>query len=434
MKGSALRRIGLLRNVHLNLGDEAMLSAEIALLREAFPGRELRVFTDDPEGARDRYQCTATESDVVLLHPFAPGVSRRLDAIARAQSLVAAAGRKAREKAYVPFACRRFLVAAEELSQGREPRGLSKAQSELLKQLSAMDLIVAGGSLVPSVPHTEKCRTAVLRALRVLNKPVILHGLSVFRRDEQGSVYHDCARIILRDPARSRQHAESCDIPAGRLLDGVDPALTLRPGSEERARSFLESCGAGRQRFAAVNLRSGAREQDLRLLSSELQRLARDGRFDRVLLFGMQHHPAEDDRRILSEFQTILQPLASTLVTARLAPELLKAVLALAEFAAVCRYHGAVFCLASAVPVLGLSVSSEYDLKLEGVYSMYERQDWFCAAGAFEPNRLRLVAAASPEDRCALAAMTSRLAPRQNVLIGAILDVLGLSKNSAASA
>lgn len=57
-------------------------------------------------------------------------------------------------------------------------------------------------------------------------------------------------------------------------------------------------------------------------------------------------------------------------------PIWLKSVLGQAFCALTIRYHGAIFGLTQAVPTIGFSVSSEYNVKLSGVFQMFNEENW----------------------------------------------------------
>jgi polysaccharide pyruvyl transferase WcaK-like protein len=411
MPADARPLIALLRNVHANLGDEAMLECEIAALRDL--GARLVVLTDDPEAVSSRYAVQAEYSDVCLLNPWHGKATRVADRAAWSFPPLARLARGARHRFVLPHQCNRFLLGAD----------LPGAQARLRAILDEAQVIVSGGGLIPSVPHMERIRTTVLEAAHAKGTPVIFSGQTIYRRGDSAAPYRFGTHLVTRD-SRSRDNAISCGFPEARIVDGVDPAFLLPAAPEAETSDLLARYGLGGVRFAAVNVRSGVTLAAMEGLAQMLESLAREGRFERILAFGMQDHSAELDARWVRALRA--NPRVAGVMTRWPSPGVLKGVLARADFVATCRYHAAVFALTSARPVMALSISPEYDLKLRGILDQFGRQDWLfpVSAGAslagargdwFDPGTAAALAASA----ASLARRTSRLIETVEVALGA---------------
>lgn len=408
----------LLRNVHRNLGDEAMLACEIDELRR-FCGEGLTVLTDEPDRVARQYGVRAGYSDVTLINPWRHTGSSRVEQRIWSFPAVARPLRFLRNRVVIPQWRNRFLRA---VTQNTED--WVGAQAEFVNTLRSASAVVMGGGLVPSVQHLESARIAVLRALKHWDRPVILHGVTVFRRHQPDAAYRLASTILTRDHA-SVDNSRSCGVPAESIIEGVDPAFALAPASEAETTAFLEQAGIGKMRFAAVNARSGL---DMEPFARRIRELAGQGRFERVLLFAMQDHGAENDSIVLGRMRMLLGDLAGPIVPRWPNAGLLKSVLSRAVWAASCRYHGVVFALCAGCPVLANSVSPEYDAKLLGILEQFGRTHWLERASrppdAARRNEMEWFAPNTPKE---LAQRWAALARRTGALIETLSRTLNQS-------
>lgn len=354
-----------------------MLSAEISFLRSHFPNLPLHVLTDDPAAVSTRYGVPASSSDVTLLDPWA-GAPR--NPAAALPTVLRAPARFLRNHVTLPLQCRRFLRAAT----APAAPSLPPSQAQLLSVLRRSRLILSGGGLMPSVPHIDTARRTLLAAAASLNIPYILNGQSIYRSDSPYAPYSNAHAILLRDPSASRSNALSCGVSPSRLIDSFDPVFCTPLPAASLAESLLADANPAREPFAAISLRPGLSNSALSETAAQLLRLADTGIISRFLLCGLQFHPTASDIPILSCLQSLLGPAAVVLPPFHETPVLLPALLSQARFTLAARYHAALFSLAAGTPAFGLSVSSDYSLKLSGAFESFHRPEWLLKS----PNHL----------------------------------------------
>ena len=412
-------RIALLRNVHRNLGDEAMLACEISMLRERFGGN-LIVLTDEPDRVRACYGVEAAYSDVTLINPWQGAAAGAAERTLWAAPRVAAIGRFLRHRFVLPRIRRKFLTEAKRTDAHRFPG----EQLRFFQELAGADVVVSGGGLIPSVAHMEAARSAALEAVWALGKPVVLHGQTIYRRNDPAAPYRFARTLVTRD-STSKENALSCGFDDARIVEGVDPAFSLPLSRPDATEAMLTKIGLGGARFAAVNIRSGLDAGAIVRLARRIRSLASQGHFERVLLFGMQSHAAENDLHAILPLRSLLGDLAVEPVIDWPTPAMLKAVIGRAEWVAGCRYHAAVFALTMGRPLLALSVSSDYDLKLSGILAQFGKSHWLerpSVAPSVEASNEREWF--RPEARRELTRITASLAGRRSVLARCVSGLL----------
>ncbi len=373
----AARHVVLVRNTFDNLGDVAMLACELDALRRYAPGARVTALSDDRSLCAQFPEVTWGEGDLAL-SPAVPQTARAIARRAQPQSsrIRAAAGR-----AWSGFAApyrrrsiQRFTGAAERLAAGDASTGLPARPRRLLESLRSADLVIGGGALMGSVPAVSDGRRAVYRALRALGVPYVLNGVSLTDPWTDGT-FSGAALVVVRDRLFSAARALQCGVPPERLVEAVDPAFALPPADADQVRATLESLALASRAFLAVNVRQtepARLAQVLAGLAATLPHAARQLHAGTVLLFGMQQFRENHDGDALERLRRLIAPeLPVRVWMPDQNPALLKGVLAEARAVVSCRYHGAVFGLSSGVPTVGLVVSSDYDVKLRGLFQWY---------------------------------------------------------------
>lgn len=300
------------------------------------------------------------------------------------------------------------------------PSRPSPARRVFWEQVALADLIISGGGLIPAVAHIEWARSNTLRRCREMNKPVILHGQTIYRENDPEAPYRWATCIVVRDAGESRRRAESCGVPPMAILDGVDPALLLPAAEPDRLNEFLSRNALRPGQYVAVNLRSGLSQAQISRIRDFLTGCHASQPSLRFLFFGMQSHQSEDDALAIKAFLRHVPNLDPVCIPGWTDPGLLKAVLGAAAFNLATRYHAAVFALSSGIAALGVSISPEYDLKLSGIFNQFSHPEWFYSHLDDRPLQ-----APSP-DASGLAASLSRLAPRAGLLCSCVNDIMKL--------
>ena len=369
-----MMQIALLRNLFRNLGDEAMLACELAAIRARLPSSSIVLLVDEPTEAASSFAASTAHSDIVLMRPHSgAGVPSALKKSASG----------------LPVAAWRTLMIGA-FEQRMLPRALvPRSIAELRNQLAAADVVIAGGSLLPSQRALYETREAVFRTLARLGKPLVLSGQSLYPFAGRAAPYRLATRIVLRDDCFSRAHGIAAGLRDQQLVDGVDPAFALPPAEAAAVESELAALGiAGGERYIAVSLRSGSLPfQNIAqaLRSAVSQKLA-----DSVLLFGMQRYWRDHDGEVLRPFEQQLTGLCVRSAPAWPAP-VLKGVLSRARAVVACRYHAAVFSLTSGTPSVSVAASPEYEWKLRGIYHQFDHPGWLTGPDQFEATLLDLL-------------------------------------------
>lgn len=428
------RRLILLRNSFSNLGDIAMMEAEIRALLQHIPEAHLTVLSDDHRLAGQFASVQWGEGDLVLSGP----ASARTRAAARwalASSprwIGKVAGRALSRSAatYRTHSVARFLEAARRLARGESPPSLPPTERQLLDALRRADLVIGGGGLIGRIPAIADARRALYQALRDLRVPYVLHGLSL-TDDWNDGTYSSASLVVVRDRRTSLKRALECGVPETRLLSVIDPAFMTKPPDVEPA---LQPLGLSPGRYLAVNVREF--ETPLAKAGTLLDQFAagviqgaRRANVDHVLLFGMQRYLANNDELWLTALQKRLKSLVrSVRWPAAAEPAEVRGVIAQARAAISCRYHGALFALAAGVPAVGMIPGSEYDVKMKGLFAWYDLER-FCAsvdAGIPEAAIAELVAR-DTELRAHIVRRNGELAAACNRPYERIRDLLGLT-------
>jgi polysaccharide pyruvyl transferase WcaK-like protein len=375
-------RVVLLRNTFENLGDIAMLEAEISALLTYVPEARISVLTDDQRLTGKFPYVTWGEGDLVLsdsMGSWARSTVRRA-LVAAPRWIAAPANRYLSQKSarYRQQSIHRFVsVAGSNAARmhGRLPAG----QSRFLDHLKRADLVIGGGGLIGQIPSICQPRRVVYEALRALRIPYVLNGLSL-TSVWGDATYSGAALVVVRDKRSSKPRSMQCSVNQERLLCVIDPAFPTQPPSVADIDTQMEANGVQPNRFLAVNLRAIESElRDaaplLRTLSEQVISIASLLRVEKVLLFGMQSFRENDDRLWITALQKHISSRIQTKVPLLRNPSELKALLSQARAVMSCRYHGVLFALASGVPALGLIPKPEYELKLRGLFHWYELDD-----------------------------------------------------------
>lgn len=379
------RRLILLRNTFSNLGDVAMMEAEIHALSQCIPEAHLTVLSDDHRLASQFPSVQWGEGDLVLSGP-APARMRAAVRGALASSprwIGKVADRVLSRTAatYRTHSVARFLEAGRRLARGESPPSLPPAERRLLDALMQADLVIGGGGLIGRIPAIADPRRALYQALREMQVPYVLHGLSLTDDWEDGT-YSGASLVVVRDRRASLKRALECGVPETRLLSFIDPAFMTKPPDVAVA---LRSSGLSPGRYIAVNVRefetplaqAGAL---LDQFAAGVIQLVRRSNIDHLLLFGMQRYRANDDGFWLAALQKRLKRFVNSARWPAAAEHSeVRGIVAQARAVISCRYHGALFALAAGIPAVGMIPRSEYDVKMKGLFAWYDLER-FCAS------------------------------------------------------
>jgi polysaccharide pyruvyl transferase WcaK-like protein len=375
----ARRHVVVLRNTFDNLGDIAMLECEIEALLQNLPTVRLTILSDDSRLKKRYPQLTWGPSDIVL----SSSLSGRALAAGRSSASmlpsplrrVASCGISAASHRHRRRSLDRFLLAAQQLAAGQTPPRMPASQDEFLRTLHSAHIVVGGGSLIGANPAVSDPRRTVYHALRILNVPYVLHGLSLTDTWDDDNPYRGAALVVVRDHRHSRRQALRLGVAEDRLMEVIDPAFAIRPAPVADTAELYRRFGLEPGRFLALNLRPGPDACFLPLLehlSVSLPSIVHELGATGVLLFGMQSYRDCDDGPTLHALRNRLASRFPVPVWASANQAgLLKGVLAGALGVLSCRYHGAVFGLSSAVPTVGIETSREYGVKLSGLFEWY---------------------------------------------------------------
>lgn len=388
--GTPRHRILLARNTFANAGDEAMLTCELARLRERFASSEITLITDDPEEARRRHRVDARPSEIVLGHPVGTGAVQTVRDALTADGGPSPLARAAKRlligpvsRAYLSWSCRRFVRSARSFGAGREPGRLPDHHRSLLTTLAKADVLLGGGGLLPSLPNLFMTRSALYRAADLLDVPVVLHGQSIPADPRTATVLRRASRIVLRDDSVSRRNALELGVRPEKLLLGTDPADGLEPAAWNDVRSRIDSREPAPTPggYLAVNVRDWKGRNlaaGIRAVASALRDFAGGDRNGRVpiVLFGMQAYHDDDDRRALTALASHFgSEVRHRFLRGGTDPRIVKGLVGHARLVVSCRYHGALFAMEQGVPAIALSVGPEYDVKLGGLFRRYGMEE-----------------------------------------------------------
>lgn len=443
-------RILLARNTFANAGDEAMLARELQRLRDRFPEAALTLLTDDPEGAARRHAVDARPSEVVLGRPTGPTrtapVRRALRSERDGSAAIAAVKRWLYgpvTRAYLALSCRAFVRSAARMAAGRRPIGLLGHQRDLMETLAEVDVVLAGGGLIPSLPALFRPRAALYRAAAELGVPVVLHGQSVLPDDRASEALRSVDRIVLRDDGLSRRHARLLGVAEDRLLDGVDPAHGLAPAAWEAVVERLDGPASAVRpgAFLAVNVRGWegrALDAGYRAVARAVEAFAAEQGEPAVVLFGMQAYHRDHDGRALDRLAARFDRLRPLRLGGIGDPRLAKGLVGRARLIVCGRYHGALFALEQGVPAVGLSVGPEYDVKMDGVFRRYGVPDLLGSLVDPDEGWLRAALARAAADRPAISrallARDEELAALRDAAYDAIEAILAEEEAGAGGA
>jgi polysaccharide pyruvyl transferase WcaK-like protein len=397
-------QILLIRNIFANVGDEAMLCCEIEEIRRFLPNFRLKVLTDDPERIKQLYTVETDYSDTVLTTPFTRPNQRFVhnNLLANGNSLVNVLNKRISgltTGVMLPLMCRRFVSHSATVNDSSYRPRLPAHQQNLLNNLKSARLVIGGGGLIPSIKGIFLPKVALYQSLPRLGVPYILHGQTVLPESGAEEVYRNAARVLLRDHQRSKQTAVGFGAAAGNLIEKLDPAFNLAPADEKSIPAAI--LDFLRRPFLAVNLR-GWKARNFQAQFANLAKAVNEfHQFNserRVVFFPMQAYGTDNDLNAIEQVRNQLDPdIESLILPADISPKVLKAVLARSFATITSRYHGAVFGLTAGVPTIGISVSSEYDVKLNGIFSMFAADDFLIPAARLETKdilgRLRNISA-----------------------------------------
>lgn len=389
------RRIVLLRNTFDNLGDVAMMEAEITAIRQRIPEAQLTVLTDDFRLAGRFPDVEWGESDVVLMGPSPRGrrkaVRRALLAAPVWINKAAGVGLAWAASMYRRRAIARFAAAADHAAGGESRPPLRRREGRLLDTLRRADLVIGGGGLIGRIPAMSEPRRAIYRALRAMRVPYVLHGLSV-SDDQTDESYSGAALVVVRDRGLSMARALASGVSPERLMSVIDPAFTVTLPGESGALARLHSLRLERDRFIALNVRQGestshASRQWLDELAAVATETALRSSVHDILLFGLQSYRDNDDALWLSAIERRLRaPLRVTWWPMDGETAELRGALAQARLVISCRYHGALFALSGGVPTLGIIPRSDYEAKMKGLFGWYDLDRLCVKAGESFPE------------------------------------------------
>ncbi len=273
----------------------------------------------------------------------------------------------------------------ESLLAGRNTSAVSyEDQAELARAIEDADLVIlGGGGLLYDVGYDasldrfledapdrqwlyEMARLAA--AASAAGRPLMLYAMGV------GPLLTQAARLVarftgnqakaitVRDQASADLLAE-CRVPRTRAHVAADPAITLEPGGEELAETWLNRCGIGAlpRPWVALNLRPWGDEQQrqrLALSAGALARMIREQLGGTAILLPLQQLHDDD--------LSVLRPIAeagagAVLATPIPSPSDLVAAIAKLDLVVGMRLHSLVLALAAGTPSVALS----YDPKVE---------------------------------------------------------------------
>ncbi len=389
-------KILLIRNIFSNIGDEAMLCSEIDEIQRSFPNAQLTVLTDDPQRIRDNYKVETDFSETVLTTLFSKKSNRFIhnNLLASKKSLKNSLSKSISNlstQSLLPLNCRLFVWNSYRLRRQKRIIGLQPPQKKLLEQICKADIVLGGGGLIPSIKGIFLPKVALYKSLSALRVPFILHGQTVLPDKRADEVYCKAERVLLRDQNLSRKNALAFGVSEENLVEKLDPAFFLPIVSLE---NLLDSDTLKfvNEPFIAINLRewkSQNFDNSFAKLAISLNRFHELNPKFGMLFFSMQEYGVDNDFTAINKLRNQLSPTIQTQVfSAKIRPSVLTSVLAKALAVITSRYHGAVFPLSNAVPTIGISVSGEYDAKLNGIFSMFEASEFLLSAHTLETNQV----------------------------------------------
>lgn len=377
-------RVVLLRNTFGNLGDLAMMEAELVALRDYLPSARVTVLSDDHRLERRFAGVRWDQGDLVLC---GTGHVRTRE---RERNALIAAPRPLRaivnrliahhRERHRASAIRRLLAAAASDRPERSV-GLPLAEQRFISHLRSASVVIGGGGLLGRLPAVHEPRRAVYAALQRMRIPYILNGLSLVS-DWKDDTYAAAELLVLRDRRASAERSTEYGADPGRCLFAVDPAFALVHPRAHDPHVLRSKFGVEPGRYLAVNLRQGEwtvgdSKALLERFAHQLCDLAIRFAVRRILLFPMQVFRENDDRVWVRALHDKLhRRVESQMVPELESPDLLRAIVSQAKAVVSCRYHGALFALGGGVPVLGLLPASDYDVKMRGLFAWYGLEHW----------------------------------------------------------
>jgi polysaccharide pyruvyl transferase WcaK-like protein len=389
-------KILLIRNIFANVGDEAMLCCEIDELRHSFPTANLTILTDNPQRIGAVYNIETDLSETILTTPFTSESLRLIhyNLLENRKSLKNSISKpisKLSTQSLLPLNCQLFVWNSYRVKQQKRTIGLRSDLRQLLDRLAQADLVIGGGGLIPSIPGIFLPKVALYKSLSILGVPFIFHGQTVLPQTGAEEVYRMATKILLRDRNLSRQHACAFGVSEQKAIEKLDPAFYM-PIVDLQNSLNLETLQFVSQPFIAINIREWKNinfDISFSELAISLNNFHQSYPSFRILFFAMQAYGADNDLISIDKLRHQLLPTIEThILAATIRPSVLASVLAKAFAVITSRYHGAVFSLANAVPTIGISVSAEYDIKLTGIFSMFDATAFLLSADTLNSTQL----------------------------------------------
>jgi polysaccharide pyruvyl transferase WcaK-like protein len=341
---------------HYHLGDEAMLEANLARLRQIVPGIRFTVASADPDWTSKRYGVAS------LPIPRIPS-------------------------GHSPESWTRVIGNMP----GRWADWLGPEIDESLGTAAGL-LISGGGNLCATWPEKVLERVALLERARELDLPAVIVGQTIgpsltrWQRGLLSGALQGAAWVGVRD-GESATLASSLGVPAGRLRQHLDDAFFLEPLPVEDRRA-----GELRLRpkpWILVTLDgsfgTAAREPALSVLASQLDSLAES--LNGTLIF-VPHVGGADVRAGWADDVAgralATRMRADLLILDLWQPREVRWLIGQAALVVSTRYHPLVFATAAGVPSLGIYTDPYTRVKLRGALGAADLEGWCMSSADLE--------------------------------------------------
>ena len=338
-----------------HIGDEAMLEANLAALRNLIPEVVFTIVSRDPAWTGQRYGVDAVA-------PF--GFSRNPDAaIERAAML--------------------DHLLAEAVSFEHLKNGSKVGDNPTVAAVAHADGVVVsgGGNLSSTWPDLLYERIAALSLARVFGKPSVVLGQTIGPRlrDEERRLLSEALRTARFVGVRELPSAllgQELQVPAGVLWYQSDDALFLE--TEGRPVSFANP-GSGHR--IAVTIDPQVRAADAALFDAMVSQLRELSQKTSAVLILIPHVFGNESANVPSDW-TEAQLLAErlglsrTVIAAELDARQAKQITVAADLVISSRYHPLVFGLSAGVPSLGIFGDEYCRIKLTGALAHANLDRW----------------------------------------------------------
>lgn len=357
----------------LNLGDEAMLSENLRVLREAGLS-VVTVLSDNPPKTRAFHGVDAIPSFYQAFHLRYGSPWRR------------------RNRVLLPIYLARLVWNASRLRRGNPVARLGSTERFVLETIASADafLTVGGGGFNDLWPFWGVyARGAEILVAKCLGKPVFIGAQGV------GPVHRRTSRFILSHVFRGtyltlrdfgvsqREVIGRLRISGARVVEALDDAFDLAPRRTSACRSLLRSEGLDgfhrEKRVAAVCVRGWWKRRHqgshLQMAFSEILRsLVDEGFFVLVLPMSLSEGEVFNDT---DSSQTILRLTGLIghpkvrVVRGISSGSDVKGMLGLVHAAVGSSYHFSLFALTMGTPAVGLYQDDYYRMKFEGLNRLF---------------------------------------------------------------